>query len=269
MLNRHHLNFFLTELTNIIIDNNINKIYILLLLLSLSIYLYLSLALSISLPPSLSPSHHLSPTFTCVRCVSINAYMYTSSSTSPFYMISSFTLFIYLFPWGFLSSLSIAFPVTCPSILYIVLLSSHHVPMSLQSPMLDFLWDFLQHQHNIPDMHPLSVLPPTMHSLCETSAYYVHHHPPTSIPDLNVFTLFTVSHSKWISTYWCSLSPKYDVFFLLIFIPRSSVILLDSSSNNTLSSSMHYYMETQTQIGRLQYIYWVHRTLGNHNTPNT
>ena len=131
MLNRHHLNFFLTELTNIIIDNNINKIYLLLLLLSLSlslslsIYLYLSLALSISLPPSLSPSHHLSPTFTCVRCVSINAYMYTSSSTSPFYIISSLTLFIYIFSWGFLSSLSIAFPVTCPSILYIVLYFLH------------------------------------------------------------------------------------------------------------------------------------------------
>ena len=135
LLNRQHLNF-LTELTNII-DNNINKISLLLLSLSLP----LSLSLSISISPSLSPSLslHLSPTFKCVLCVSINAYMYTSSSTSPFYMISSFTLFIYLFPWGFLSSLSIAFPVTCPSILYIVLLYSHHVPTSLQSPMLDFL----------------------------------------------------------------------------------------------------------------------------------
>ena len=48
---------------------------------------------------------------------------------------------------------------------------------------------------------------------------------------MNVFTLLhTVSPCNWTSTYWCSLQPKYSVFFLLIFIPRSFVALLHSSS---------------------------------------
>ena len=47
---------------------------------------------------------------------------------------------------------------------------------------------------------------------------------------VNVFTLFTVSPCNWIYASWCPLHPKYSVFLLLIFYPRSSIALLHSSS---------------------------------------
>ena len=73
--------------------------------------------------------------------------------------------------------------------------------------------------------HSLPVLPPALRSVGASASSS----PSSANVDpmyVNVFTSFTVSPCKRISASWCSLHPKYSVFLIRIFNPRSSVALL-------------------------------------------
>ena len=170
---------------------------------------------------------------------------------------------------------------------YVMLLSSQHMPIPPQPPFLDVICGFphfrclpysfisilssfiTPHTHRSILISATSSLFSCALSNANVSAPYtsvglttvgpVHlplDPPPQSIPAIprcvNVFTFFNVSPCTWISAYWCSLHPKYLVFFLPIFKPRSSSALLHSSIilctssplvgllHNTMSSAKAY-----------------------------
>ena len=85
---------------------------------------------------------------------------------------------------------------------------------------------FIFMSHNTPD-----TLVQFFHPLCTQWATSASSFPSSENVDpmYVVFTRFTVSPSKWISSSCCSLHPMYSVFVLLIFNPRSSVALLHLS----------------------------------------
>ena len=90
------------------------------------------------------------------------------------------------------------------------------------------IFTFILLSHNTPD-----TLFQLFHPLCTPWVTFAPSYPSSANVDpryVNVFTLFTVSPCKWISASWCSLHPKYSVFILIIFNPRSSISRLHSSS---------------------------------------
>ena len=87
---------------------------------------------------------------------------------------------------------------------------------------------FILLSHNTPD-----TLFQFFHPLCTRWVTSASSSPSSANVDpryVDVFTLFNGSPCNWISASWCSLHPKYSVFLLLIFNPRSSIAVLHSSS---------------------------------------
>ena len=102
------------------------------------------------------------------------------------------------------------------------------LPLFCRAYTFPLIFTFILLSHNT-----LDTLFQFFHPLCTRWVTSASSYPSSTNVDpryVNVFTLFTVCHWKWISASWCSSHPKYSVFLLLIFNPRSSIALLHSSS---------------------------------------